>query len=231
MKTKRCRNIGDKDTFSFLDLMMGFAWIEVSFAAFVLIIEEGWYSVTPEIIAQHIAERCRCDVIVDAFCGVGGNSIQFAQYCKKVIAVDIQPEKIKLARHNARIYGVDHKIEFLTGDFLELAPTIKADGVFLSPPWGGPEYNSRKVFDIQKMTPNGYDIFEAASKISSHIAYYLPRMSEHKQLAELAGPGNEVEIEQNFMGKYVKALTAYYGGFIFHPKRKSKKEQTDQIED
>ncbi len=40
---------------------------------------ESWYSVTPEKIAQHIAERCRCDVIVDGFCGVGGNAIQVSR--------------------------------------------------------------------------------------------------------------------------------------------------------
>jgi len=43
--------------------------------------EEGWYSVTPESIAVHIANRCASDVIVDAFCGIGGNSIQFALTC------------------------------------------------------------------------------------------------------------------------------------------------------
>lgn len=44
---------------------------------------EGWFSVTPEKIARHIAKRCRCNVIVDAFCGVGGNTIQFAFTCEK----------------------------------------------------------------------------------------------------------------------------------------------------
>jgi hypothetical protein len=43
---------------------------------------EGWYSVTPEIIAKNIAEKCKCDVIIDAFCGVGGNTIQFAKTCQ-----------------------------------------------------------------------------------------------------------------------------------------------------
>ena len=38
--------------------------------------KESWFSVTPEAIAAHIAERCQCDIIVDAFCGVGGNTIQ-----------------------------------------------------------------------------------------------------------------------------------------------------------
>ena len=37
---------------------------------------EGWFSATPEKIAAHIAERCRCELIVDGFCGVGGNAIQ-----------------------------------------------------------------------------------------------------------------------------------------------------------
>lgn len=48
-----------------------------------LLDEEGWYSVTPERIALQIAERCRCDTIVDAFCGVGGNAIAFAQTCER----------------------------------------------------------------------------------------------------------------------------------------------------
>ncbi len=47
-----------------------------------LLDEEGWYSVTPEAIATQIAERCRCDVVLDAFCGVGGNAIAFAQTCQ-----------------------------------------------------------------------------------------------------------------------------------------------------
>ena len=48
-----------------------------------LLDEEGWYSVTPELIAQQIAERCRCDTVLDAFCGVGGNAIAFAQTCHR----------------------------------------------------------------------------------------------------------------------------------------------------
>lgn len=33
---------------------------------------------TPEGIAKHIAKRCKCDIVIDAFCGAGGNAIQFA---------------------------------------------------------------------------------------------------------------------------------------------------------
>ena len=55
---------------------------------------ESWFSVTPEKIAQHIAERCRCELIVDGFCGVGGNAIQFALTCERVIAIDIDPQLV-----------------------------------------------------------------------------------------------------------------------------------------
>lgn len=105
---------------------------------------ESWFSVTPETVAIAAAQRCRCDLIVDAFCGAGGNSIQFAQTCERVIAVDIDPLKIEMARHNATIYGLAERIEFVCGDFLQLSEALRADVVFLSPPWGGPEY-AKKV--------------------------------------------------------------------------------------
>ena len=47
------------------------------------LLTESWFSVTPEKIAEHVAERCQCDVIVDAFCGAGGNTIQFAFQCER----------------------------------------------------------------------------------------------------------------------------------------------------
>lgn len=45
-----------------------------------------------------------------------------------------------MAKHNAAIYGVEDRIEFIVGDYIKLVDTLQADTVFLSPPWGGPEY-------------------------------------------------------------------------------------------
>jgi trimethylguanosine synthase len=36
-----------------------------------------------------------------------------------VIAIDVDPVKISCAKHNAKLYGVLDKIEFITGDFFE----------------------------------------------------------------------------------------------------------------
>ena len=67
----------------------------------------------------------RCSVIVDAFAGVGGNAIQFALTCDRVIAVELSAQRLAIARHNAEVYGVADKIHFICGDFLALAPTLQ----------------------------------------------------------------------------------------------------------
>lgn len=183
---------------------------------------EGWFSVTPEKIAEHIAGRVsqcfKCDIVVDAFCGVGGNTIQFALTGKRVIAIDIDPVKIDLARNNAEVYGIADKIEFICGDFLLLAPDLKADVVFLSPPWGGPDYATAETFDIRTMIcPDGFEIFRLSQRITNNIVYFLPRNADVDQVASLAGPGGQVEVEQNFLNNKLKTITAYFGDLIRKP--------------
>jgi 23S rRNA G2445 N2-methylase RlmL len=64
--------------------------------------------------------------------------------CERVIAIDIDPLKIELARHNATVYGVSDRIEFIVGDFFDVVPNlVAADVIFLSPPWGGTDYLSK----------------------------------------------------------------------------------------
>jgi trimethylguanosine synthase len=97
---------------------------------------EGWYSVTPELIADHVARRvadlaqhllahqqqqslplqmslpARPEgiVIMDAFCGCGGNSIAFGKIpshlVSKVVCVDTDRSKLLKAAHNASLYSI-----------------------------------------------------------------------------------------------------------------------------
>lgn len=94
-----------------------------------------------------------------------------------VIAIDIDPKKIALARHNADVYGVADRIEFVVGDFLTLAPSLKADVVFMSPPWGGPQYLNVDAYDIETMMQptGGTQLYNVSKAITDNIAYYVPR--------------------------------------------------------
>ncbi|KAK6160697.1 hypothetical protein DH2020_004078 [Rehmannia glutinosa] len=177
--------------------------------------EEGWFSVTPEPLAKHHAVRCGNGAIVDFFTGVGGNAIQFAQWSKHVIAIDIDPNKIDYARHNAAIYGVDDNIDFIKGDSFSLAPKLKANTVFMSPPWGGPDYSKVKKFDINTMLKprDGQFLFNAGKGIAPKIVMFLPRNVDINQLAELslsATPPWSLEVEMNFLNGRLKAVTAYF---------------------
>ncbi|CAL1396053.1 unnamed protein product [Linum trigynum] len=184
--------------------------------------EEGWFSVTPELIAGHHALHCVDDVVIDCFTGVGGNAIQFAQWCQHVIAIDIDPKKIDYAHHNATIYEVDDHIDFIKGDFFNLAPKLKglADTVFLSPPWGGPDYVKMKTYDINMLKPHdGYLLFNTAKQIASKIVMFLPRNVDLNQLAELAlsaDPPWSLEVEKNFLNGRLKAITAYFRDTAVH---------------
>ncbi|ORY20002.1 S-adenosyl-L-methionine-dependent methyltransferase [Rhizoclosmatium globosum] len=177
--------------------------------------EEAWYSVTPEKVAKHIAARCTGKTVIDAFCGAGGNSIQFALAGYKVIAVDIDPVKLACTHHNAKLYGALGNIEFIHGDFMKVATQLKGDVVFLSPPWGGPDYLKEDTFDIKTMMPiDGEALFNEASKITKNIIYYMPKSSDQDQLTNLAGPGNVCEHEEVYLNDRAKVLVTYYGDLV-----------------
>lgn len=103
--------------------------------------EEGRWSLTPELLAARLGQEAAKVIgpagrVLDAGCGIGGNTIGFARAGLTVTAVDRDAERLAMARHNARLYGVADKITFRATD----AAVALADGtydlVFLDPPWG-----------------------------------------------------------------------------------------------
>lgn len=58
-------------------------------------------------------------VACDPFAGAGGNVIQFALACARVVAVEIDAGRMGMLQNNARVYGVQDNVEFIRGDFFE----------------------------------------------------------------------------------------------------------------
>lgn len=80
-----------------------------------------------------------------------------------------------MAKNNAKVYGVEKYIDFIVGDFLELAPSLKADVVFLSPPWGGPEYVKKKDFLISDIKPDIYPFYDSFTGSFSIVLSTTPQ--------------------------------------------------------
>lgn len=73
--------------------------------------DEGLFSATPEALADVIARGLR-GTVIDATCGIGAISLALARSPEvdRVIAIDRDPDRLAMARHNAGIYGVSERI-------------------------------------------------------------------------------------------------------------------------
>mmetsp|Transcript_18368 Transcript_18368/g.57825 ORF Transcript_18368/g.57825 Transcript_18368/m.57825 type:complete len:355 (+) Transcript_18368:374-1438(+) len=175
---------------------------------------ESWYSVTPEPIAADLARRCRGSFVVDAFCGCGGNAIQFALAGCTVLAIDLDPRKLAAARRNAELYRA--RVDFLCADALDVLPRLRAaDVVFLSPPWGGPDYvdTFAAVADLELGRSNGLDLARLALRAAPNLVYFLPRTlapdAARDFLAQLPAP--RAELQSNYLNHALKAKTLFIG--------------------
>ena len=74
--------------------------------------------------------------VIDACAGAGGNAIGFARAGCSVLAIELEPARLAMAKHNAKLYGVGDRIEFVQGDATRIVPERQADLLFIDPPWG-----------------------------------------------------------------------------------------------
>lgn len=111
---------------------------------------EGRFSLTPEPLALALGQTAAGRSVVDACCGSGGSSIGFARAGCPVIAIEHDAERLAEARHNAQVYDVAGRLRFLAGDASALLPTLRADILFIDPPWGGEAYDRLRT-DLQSM--------------------------------------------------------------------------------
>lgn len=230
---------------------------------------ESWFSVTPEAIATHIANHLvgskEAQIVLDPFCGCGGNAIAFAlrPEVKLVVAVDIDVNKLKMAANNAKIYGVPkEKIVFVNDNACsvlacyegaQLARTSEegrgstakidieqseyrigsrhllpetVDSVFLSPPWGGVDYQKVgkrnyslsciEIEDGSKKRVSGDDLLKLVrnSVGDGSAALFLPRNTNGFTVGRSAleaGFDGPMVMEQNILNGKLKTVTCYLG--------------------
>ena len=217
---------------------------------------------TPEVIANHIASHLvggqEDAVVLDPFCGCGGNAIAFARKdeVKQVICVDLDVAKLRMAYHNASIYGVQQKLLLVQANAFDVMARYdggnlivveesegSADGkkksldkhhalpesidvIFLSPPWGGTEYekSGETGFDLACIKINGDNdkqldgesLLKCAATSLGHksMAYFLPRNINGNAFAKSAleaGFKGPIVMEQNVLNGKLKTVTSYLG--------------------
>ncbi|CAE7609851.1 Tgs1, partial [Symbiodinium microadriaticum] len=121
--------------------------------------------------------------------------------------------------HNAGIYGVADRIDFVHDDFAHFAEVYSGppiDAVFLSPPWGGPGHLESNYFSLRDVqVPDIVHLFAAAAKLSPRVALYLPRHTDLHEIAILAAVNgfSAVEVEKVFFQHptpHLKLIVVYF---------------------
>ena len=162
--------------------------------------KESWYSVTPEEISDYISSIIPDSLsssILDGFCGCGGNIISFSKNFNKVYANDLFENKINMTKNNTKIYDCPDNIKYYNKDYFDLdLSNEKIDYIFLSPPWGGPEYKNDKIYSLKKwMNPNVEKIIEKSLSFSRNLIFYLPRNTDLIELANLLNKYDKENIQ------------------------------------
>lgn len=178
--------------------------------------EEMYYSITPEDYATKIANYCkeRVDytILIDGFCGVGGNLIQFAIQNKNafIIGIDLCAERVENAQKIAQVYGVENQCDFICGDYLRVAASlhIKPDVIFLSPPWGGLNYKKKEAFLFKNLPVDGNEMFRVSNELTKNIALYLPRNQCRDDLEFLK---EDYSLDFNNSFNFGTTLSVYFG--------------------
>jgi len=104
---------------------------------------EGLWSLTHKKEADQISQIIfdiigYNSTILDATAGIGGNTISFCKYFKKVIAIEKNKERYNLLYDNIKISCVDN-IEVINNTCIPYLNN-KYDAYFFDPPWGGYDY-------------------------------------------------------------------------------------------
>ena len=87
------------------------------------------------------------------------------------------------AKHNSKVYKVDHKVDFLNSDFMTLR-NISADVVFLDP--SDNRYSKADPFSIFKNTkPDPLTLLAKSLEVSEKIVLQLPGDTEFEELPQL----------------------------------------------
>lgn len=134
--------------------------------------EEGLFSATPEALAAALVRGLQ-GVVMDGTCGVGSLTLALAAQpgVREVIAVDLHPGRLAMARHNTRLYGVEGRVRWVQGDVAQALEAHPVDALVLDPPWGGRGWSRERV----GLADLGLDLRAALARAPEAVVLKLPR--------------------------------------------------------
>ncbi|MEO8393636.1 MAG: methyltransferase domain-containing protein [Chloroflexota bacterium] len=153
--------------------------------------------------------------VIDACCGIGADSLAFAQAGQEVIGLDIDPLRIEMARLNAQALGLKNVI-FEVADVRQNVPD--SDLIFFDP--GRRDANGKRIFDVERYEPPLATIRDWKAKL------ILAKLSPGVDLAQIQAYAGQVdflsvngELKEADLRVYPQPTSAWYCAYLIgdHP--------------
>jgi 2-polyprenyl-3-methyl-5-hydroxy-6-metoxy-1,4-benzoquinol methylase len=143
--------------------------------------------------------------IVDAGCGIGADSLAFAQVGADVLGLDIDPVRVAIAQHNAAALGLNARFE--VADIRDGLPD--ADIVFFDP--GRRDAQGKRIYDVEQYQPplsiiNGWNHPLIAVKLSPGVE--LEQLKNYPGLVDFVSVAGDLKEAILWLGDDVKRLRA-----------------------
>lgn len=173
---------------------------------------DGLFMANYEVAARHLADRLRCQRVVELCCGIGATTVCLAKACDEVYAVEHDASRLEHARANAAAWGVSDRVRFICGDALDkslLRSLPRPDVVFADPEWEPAEHPlSEHARDPRQTQPPTHELLAAVRRcLTENIVLRMPLETELEHLRTL-GP---CEVEKVHIDGQPKFYYLYYG--------------------
>jgi trimethylguanosine synthase len=145
----------------------------------------GLFAAKPEAAALSCARALPGTTVLDAFCGIGTTAIAFARAGKRVVTVELDPDRLEMARHNARVYGVEERIRFVHGDSREVIRNSDAEAVYFDPPWADHDAWTWERFTLADYVVPPEELLAATLRRGAHAALSVPPNFDFAELGRL----------------------------------------------
>lgn len=172
-------------------------------AQYMYFTKEGFEQATNEKLSDYLVDqlnlRTSVSTVIDIGCGNGGNLLSFAKKFN-VIAIDNDPVHLMFARENARVYGVEKKVNFVdvpAGQFLASNQSFDDSKVFFLDPQRMRE-GKTKTRSIFNASPNINELLPKIFKVSQKVFIKISPAFDYEEIKMLSDiPEIEIISEDN----------------------------------
>jgi 16S rRNA G966 N2-methylase RsmD len=199
--------------------------------------EEGKYSytkrkdgdITIDFLHKNIGDL-KDLTILDGTGNIGGDTILFGLNFKQVHSIEIDKDNFDALKHNVSLYKLSN-VTLHHGDSTKLFDKYESDVVYFDPPWGGPDYKTKKDLDLY-LGKHRIDLFikndilsEKASYKPKYIVLKLPFNYNWFRLKHI----KDIESSSLLKIRNYRILILKVKDYSKETKKEDKKEETEKV--